>query len=683
MNAILEKLIWINLSAIVVFAAIVLLKRCLGSRMSAKFQYAIWFLLIIRLVLPFNINVSLSISDILPKTFRFVVGGSTHQDTKTIAPNEIYAEQSGQDITTHSKGLDGSIEGADLFDKDIDKHWGSEASPIHQGVGSSKFSWNIIDSFKSILSKVSIESALLGLWVLGMIVALSRIIMGYRNISIIKKESANHWDNRVYNILIQCKGNLGIKKDIPLVFQDVIKTPALTAWLRPVMLLPTTIKDCDDQELQFIVVHELNHYKRGDHFVRLLLTTLKAIYWFNPIVHIGASMIIEDMETACDAVVTEEMESKDRRAYAQTLIGLFNTNNPIGYSGLAMSAGKSRVTAEKRIRGLFMPRKTGTSVKTISLILAGVLGLACFTTACQPTPEEPVVIGKGDGKLEEIIQSKPGSQENETQNSQIQQPVATRHTDSFQGADEKVTITIDADVLTPTGNMPVVEVKPHYIDMEQVKAMAKVLFHGNIAYEPKVGFSTEDLEKEILELKQFISNEESMLEYYSGDQETVDMVKEEYENRIAEYEELYEDAPDTIEIKETDWTFRPEAHYTDMVVFGYNLDGDDDETKKIKRRFYDSEMITLDSEVLDYNEHISDIESGEVNITDIRLGLVRIRVKDRPEAYRMVPAWMFLGNEEIRYKGFDSSKGEFLNRPFPYAVINAIDGSIIDPSQGY
>ncbi|NLI61647.1 MAG: hypothetical protein GX375_09520, partial [Clostridiales bacterium] len=124
-------------------------------------------------------------------------------------------------------------------------------------------------------------------------------------------------------------------------------------------------------------------------------------------------------------------------------------------------------------------------------------------------------------------------------------------------------------------------------------------------------------------------------------------------------------------------------HYTDMVVFGYNLDGDDDETKKIKRRFYDSEMITLDSEVLDYNEHISDIESGEVNITDIRLGLVRIRVKDRPEAYRMVPAWMFLGNEEIRYKGFDSSKGEFLNRPFPYAVINAIDGSIIDPSQGY
>ena len=54
------------------------------------------------------------------------------------------------------------------------------------------------------------------------------------------------------------------------------------------------------------------------------------------------------------------------------------------------------------------------------------------------------------------------------------------------------------DVLTPTGNMPVVEVKPHYIDMEQVKAMAKVLFHGNIAYEPKVGFSKEDLEKEIL-----------------------------------------------------------------------------------------------------------------------------------------------------------------------------------------
>ncbi|NLI61204.1 MAG: hypothetical protein GX375_07230, partial [Clostridiales bacterium] len=85
----------------------------------------------------------------------------------------------------------------------------------------------------------------------------------------------------------------------------------------------------------------------------------------------------------------------------------------------------------------------------------------------------------------------------------------------------------------------------------------------------------------------------------------------------------------------------------------------------------------------DYADHVSSIESGEVNITDIRLGLMRIRIKDRPSAYRMVPAWMFLGSEEIRYKGLEPSSGEFFNKPFPYAIVNAIDGSIIDPTQGY
>ena len=125
------------------------------------------------------------------------------------------------------------------------------------------------------------------------------------------------------------------------------------------------------------------------------------------------------------------------------------------------------------------------SVKTISLLLVGIIGIVCFTTACQPTPEGPVVIGKSDGKLEKIIQSKADSEgSNANQNRQVD---FSEYSESFQGADERVTININAEVTLPTGNMPVVEVKPRYIDMDQVKAMAEVLFQGSIAYEPKVG----------------------------------------------------------------------------------------------------------------------------------------------------------------------------------------------------
>ena len=68
-------------------------------------------------------------------------------------------------------------------------------------------------------------------------------------------------------------------------------------------------------------------------------------------------LIIDDMETACDAEVIEKIGVESRRAYAQTLISLFNTNNPFAFSGLAMGAGKGRIAAEKRIRVCLSPIK--------------------------------------------------------------------------------------------------------------------------------------------------------------------------------------------------------------------------------------------------------------------------------------------------------------------------------------
>ncbi len=631
-----------------------------------------------------------------------------------------------------------------------------------------------------------------------------------------------------------------------------------------------------------------------------MLTILKVVYWFNPIVHIANSLIIDDMETACDAEVIEKIGVESRRAYAQTLISLFNTNNPFAFSGLAMGAGKGRIAAEKRIRGLFKPNKTRMSVKTISLLLVGIIGIVCFTTACQPTPEGPVVIGKSDGKLEKIIQSKADSEgSNANQNRQVD---FSEYSESFQGADERVTININAEVTLPTGNMPVVEVKPRYIDMDQVKAMAEVLFQGSIAYEPKVGFSKADLEEEIIKHKQFISNEQAILEYYGGDQAIAEMVKAEFEKRIEEFEKIYQDAPNTIEVKETDWTFRPRAYYENMAILGNEFNEDDEESRELQKYYYDSDMIILDSKVLDYNARITvfnqdttkniyhyahfsmgssfignegsiptwdsldsrpakltleetidmvqdtlaqmgitnmvlsdcytlgkplpgmmisdfssassdilkedginevvdiegnldknfidknedevygyrmtfvpsyegiaahdvapfssldssasdqyahtypyeqlrvtvqndvitslywdspmeqvqvensnvpvitleeaieifkkqvkmeytiskllgssdDIDSGEINITDICLGLMRIRIKDRPGAYRMVPAWTFLGYENLNYKDNDgNSQVTAPDSLYPYVVINAIDGSIIDISKGY
>ena len=79
-------------------------------------------------------------------------------------------------------------------------------------------------------------------------------------IDTIRKGSADHCIvEPIYYLNVR---KAGIKGDIQLVFQ-IPSHPVLTAWIRPIMLLPLDIiNNCDDQELEFIITHELNRYRR-------------------------------------------------------------------------------------------------------------------------------------------------------------------------------------------------------------------------------------------------------------------------------------------------------------------------------------------------------------------------------------------------------------------------------------
>lgn len=105
----------------------------------------------------------------------------------------------------------------------------------------------------------------------------------------------------------------------------------------------------------------------------------------------------------------------------------------------------------------------------------------------------------------------------------------------------------------------------------------------------------------------------------------------------------------------------------------------------------------------DYKEYVSHLVSGKVDIKSVKLGMVRLAVKDKPGAYRMVPAWKFYGSEEIKSDGkgqsdMDKDKAARIDdmkakgalkmvynsdKPNVYQTINAIDGSIIDWKKGY
>ncbi len=78
-------------------------------------------------------------------------------------------------------------------------------------------------------------------------------------------------------------------------------------------------------------------------------------------------------------------------------------------------------------------------------------------------------------------------------------------------------------------------------------------------------------------------------------------------------------------------------------------------------------------------------EAIEIRIEEIELGLARVRIQDNQAEYYLLPVWNFkgqLGVDTGQGMAYDSDYVEAYS-PYTFLTINALDGSIVDVSQGY
>lgn len=170
------------------------------------------------------------------------------------------------------------------------------------------------------------------------------------------------------------KQSLGIRRDIPLVVTPAADCPMLAGFLRPALYLPD--EALSEQEAMFIFRHELTHYKRGDLWLKLLLTAAKTVHWFNPLVYLMARFAQEDIELACDDAVVCGMDSAQRRAYGETI--LRSAAAQVKKRALVSCFTGDKETLMRRFEGLFDKRakKRGVALVVAAAMLVGSLGCA-------------------------------------------------------------------------------------------------------------------------------------------------------------------------------------------------------------------------------------------------------------------------------------------------------------------
>lgn len=351
MKATVDALVQVALYSAAITAGILLFRFILKNRISSKLQYLMWWLLILRLLMPVTPDIGLhfNLQDMLLKQAH-QAELPTPAPVLDVAPASVPSTQSSYE----------SVAPAVQPDTDV-------APSQHVNPAKSTDWYSIV----------------FVVWLLGAIGFLGWLIF----VKLRYYESLQHLmaggPREVYELYDRCCKELGVKP-LPLWIVNKSMSPGIAFFGEPVLLVPLSLCN-DESRLRFALLHELTHKKRGDHYMTLLLNILRAVYWFDPVVHFAFSELRSDMESACDSDVLAYIGHEQKRGYLTVILEMFSYDTePI----LGMSQIRSKRMAKRRMKGAFMKSRTSPAFRAITLCIALIMSLCCFTTACQSAPEK-------------------------------------------------------------------------------------------------------------------------------------------------------------------------------------------------------------------------------------------------------------------------------------------------------
>ena len=177
----------------------------------------------------------------------------------------------------------------------------------------------------------------------------------------------------------QIEGAVPLRKDLYLA--DYIPTAFVLGIIRPRIYLPSAL---DVSERGYIIAHERCHIKRKDHIFRLLAYLALCMHWFNPLVWLAFSLSGKDMEMSCDEAVIRMYGPRIRAEYAQSLLRLATGHRSFALTPLAFGEGDTK----ERVINMSKWKKPKTWAVLCALIACVAVLVACaMNPAAEPTTE--------------------------------------------------------------------------------------------------------------------------------------------------------------------------------------------------------------------------------------------------------------------------------------------------------
>ena len=150
-----------------------------------------------------------------------------------------------------------------------------------------------------------------------------------------------------------------------------LPSPMVCGVFRPVLALPKG-KALDDH----VILHELLHLNYKDALQNVFWCFCRALHWCNPIVRLLLNRVGNDMESLCDQRVLERLRGEDRRNYGISLLAMANDKYPRAVGTTSLSNGGKNIA--QRIEAIVRFKRYPRGMALASVCVVVVLAASCL-----------------------------------------------------------------------------------------------------------------------------------------------------------------------------------------------------------------------------------------------------------------------------------------------------------------
>ncbi len=168
---------------------------------------------------------------------------------------------------------------------------------------------------------------------------------------------------------------------------DGIPSPFVMGLFCPKIYLPSAM---EQREQSYIILHEQYHIRRFDHVIKAVSFAALCLHWFNPLVWVAFIIAGRDMEMSCDEAVVKKMGEDVLADYTASLLSLATGKQIIAGMPLAFGEGDTK----GRIQNLASWKRPVLWVVVTAVIVCAVFAVCLVTDPLTKNGPQPIREGK-------------------------------------------------------------------------------------------------------------------------------------------------------------------------------------------------------------------------------------------------------------------------------------------------